>query len=306
MEDFRAVGQRVSNWGRWGDDDERGTTNLITPERVVAAAKLVRTGKVFDLGIPLDETGPQTGGGIRSNPVHLMSATGEGQNIKGGFRYTDDYIIMPLQCATQWDGLAHVFYDDHLYNGFPATAVTPRGAMHDSIDRQAKGITGRGVLLDIAALKGVAWLEAGYAITPADLEAAMARQGGVTVGAGDIMLFRTGARRMFLEHRDPAEFMGGEPGIGLECVDWLHERDVAAVGSDNYAIEVIPGENSDVFMTVHMVLIRDMGMTLGEIFDLEELAADCAADGVWEFFFSAPVLKVSRAVGSPINPLAIK
>ena len=104
----------------------------------------------------------------------------------------------------------------------------------------------------------------------------------------------------------PAEFMGGEPGLGLACVDWLHDRDVAAVCSDNYAIEVLPGENPDEFMTVHMVLIRDMGMTLGEIFDLEELAADCAADGVWEFFFSAPVLKVSRAVGSPINPLAIK
>jgi kynurenine formamidase len=211
-----------------------------------------------------------------------------------------------LQCATQWDALAHVYYDDQLYNGFPASDVTPRGAVHDSIDQQAKGITGRGVLLDIAALKGVPWLEAGYLITPEDLDAAIERQGGVAVGPGDILLFRTGWRRLFVEHGDAREFMGGEPGIGIACCDWLRERDVAALCSDNYAIEVLPGEDPSVLMAVHMVLIRDMGLSLGEIFDLEELAADCAADEVWEFFFCAPVLKVTRAVGSPINPLAIK
>lgn len=306
MEDFRSIGKRLSNWGRWGTDDERGTTNLITPERLVAAARLVRTGKVFDLGIPFDETGPQQGTGVRSNPLHLMSATGEGQQIKGGFHYSDDYIVMPLQCATQWDGLAHVFYDDQLYNGFPASDVTPRGALHDAIDAQGKGIAGRGVLLDIAALKSVPWLDAGYVITPDDLDAAIERQGGVDVGAGDILLFRTGWRRLFVEHHDPNEFMGGEPGLGIACCEWLKERDVAAVCSDNFAIEVLPNEDPDVLMAVHMVLIRDMGVTLGEIFDLEELAADCEADGVWDFFFTAPVLKVTRAVGSPINPLAIK
>ena len=106
MDDFRAVGERLSNWGRWGADDERGTTNLITPQRLVAAARLVRTGKVFDLGIPFDELGPQTGAGIRQNPLHFMTATGDAQDhIPGGFRYADDYVVMPLQCATQWDAL---------------------------------------------------------------------------------------------------------------------------------------------------------------------------------------------------------
>ena len=305
MEDFRELGKRLSNWGRWGAEDERGTLNLITPDKLVAAAGLVRKGAVFDLGIPFDDQGPQPGG-ARINPVHLMSQTGDTQVFPGGFRYADDYIFMPLQGASQWDALAHVYYDDQLYNGYPASDVTVVGAFHDTIDRIAKGVAGRGVLLDIARLRGVDWLEAGEVITPDDLEAAIAAQGGVDVGSGDILLFRTGWRRMFLEQKSAQEFMAGEPGLGQDCCEWLHEREIAAVCSDNWAIEVLPGEVPDVVLNVHMVLIRDMGLTLGEILDFEELAADCAADGVWEFFFCAPPLKVTRGVGSPINPLAIK
>lgn len=304
MEDFRELGKRLSNWGRWGNEDERGTLNLITPERLVAAAGLVRTGKVFDLGIPFDANGPQPGGG-RINPVHLMSQTGDTQVFPGGFRYADDYIFMPLQGASQWDALAHVYYDDHLYNGFPARDVTVVGAERCSIDRIAKGVAGRGVLLDIARLRGVDWLEAGAVITPDDLEAAERAQ-GVQVGGGDILLFRTGWRRFFLESGSPDEFMAGEPGLGQDCCEWLHEREVAVVCSDNWAIEVLPGEDPDALLQVHMVLIRDMGMTLGEILDFEELAQDCAEDGVWEFLFCAPPLKVTNGVGSPINPLAMK
>lgn len=304
MEDFRELGKRLSNWGRWGNEDERGTLNLITPELLVAAAGLVRTGKVFDLGIPFDANGPQPGGG-RINPVHLMSQTGDTQVFPGGFRYADDYIFMPLQGASQWDALAHVYYDDHLYNGFPARDVTVVGAERCSIDRIAKGVAGRGVLLDIARLRGVDWLEAGDVITPDDLEAAERAQ-GVEVGTGDILLFRTGWRRFFLESGSPDEFMAGEPGLGQDCCEWLHDREVAVVCSDNWAIEVLPGEDPDALLQVHMVLIRDMGMTLGEILDFEELAEDCAEDGVWEFLFCAPPLKVTNGVGSPINPLAMK
>jgi kynurenine formamidase len=305
VEDVRELGARLRNWGRWGPDDERGTLNFITPERLVAAARLVREGKIFDLGIPFDENGPQPGGG-RINPVHLMSQTGDTQVFPGGFKYADDYIFMPLQGATQWDSLAHVYYDDQIYGGFPSSDVTVVGAFHCTIDKIAKGVAGRGVLLDIARLKGVDWLDHGYAVTPDDLEGAMAAQGGVEVGPGDIVVFRTGWRRFFLERGSPQEFMAGEPGLGQDCCEWLHARDVAAVCSDNWAIEVLPGENPEALFNVHMVLIRDMGMTLGEILDLEELTADCAADGVWEFFFCAPPLKVTKGVGSPINPLAMK
>lgn len=304
VEDFRSIGRRVSNWGRWGADDERGTVNLITPERLVAAAGLVRTGRIFDLGIPFDANGPQPGGG-RINPVRLMSETGADQVFPGAFRYADDYVFMPLQGASQWDGLAHVYYDDQLYNGYPASDVGPHGAKHDSIDKQGKGIAGRGVLLDIARLKGRDWLDLGTVITPDDLEEAE-REHGVRVGAGDILLFRTGWRRKFLTDHDAAGFMAGEPGLGMACAQWLHDREVAAVCSDNWAIEVLPGEIEGEVLNVHMVLIRDMGMTLGEILDFEELSADCAADGVYEFFFCAPPLKFTAAVGSPINPLAMK
>lgn len=302
--DFRELGKKLSNWGRWGAEDERGTTNFVTPDKLVRAGTMIKQGKIFDLGIPFGEDGPQPGGG-RINPVHLMSQTGDTQIFPGGFKYADDYIFMPLQGATQWDSLAHVYYDDKIYNGFAASDVTVVGTMHDSIDKQAKGIAGRGVLLDIARLKGVEWMEAGVVITPEDFEAAMAAQ-NVQVGSGDIVLFRTGWRKKFLVEKSPTEFMAGEPGIGIEMCEWLHAREVAAIASDNWAIEVLPGQDPDAVFNVHCVLIRDMGMTLGEILDLEELAADCAADGVYEFFFCAPPLKVTRAVGSPINPLAIK
>jgi kynurenine formamidase len=304
MEEFRTLGKRLSNWGRWGPDDERGTVNLITPERLVAASKLVRRGAIFDLGIPMDGNGPQPGGN-RINPVHLMRETGDGQNFPGGFHFADDYIFMPLQGSSQWDALAHVYYDDQLYNGFPASSVGLHGTDRDSIDKLAKGIAGRGVLLDIARLKGVDWMEAGQIITPADLDGAAGAQ-GVEVKPGDIVLVRTGWRRKFVTESDAKAFMSGEPGLGQACCEWLHSRQVAVVCSDNWAIEVLPGESPDVILPVHMVLIRDIGMTLGEILDFDELAADCVADGVWEFFFCGPPLKFTRAVGSPINPLAIK
>jgi kynurenine formamidase len=304
VEDFRAMGERLRNWGRWGEQDERGTVNLITPERLVAAAALIRQGKVFDLGIPFDGDGPQPGGG-RINPVRLMSETGADQLFPGGFKYADDFVFMPLQGASQWDSLAHVYYDDRLYNGYPASDVGPHGARHNSIDKQAKGIAGRGVLLDVARVHGVEWLDAGYAITPDDLDRA-AEAHHVEVRAGDIVAFRTGWRKKFLTEHDARAFMAGEPGLGQACAEWLHRHDVAAVCSDNWAVEVLPGEVEDQVFNVHMVLIRDMGMTLGEILDLEELSADCAEDGVYEFFFCAPPIKFTAAVGSPINPLAIK
>lgn len=304
MEDFRSVGRRLSNWGRWGPDDERGTLNLITPERIVAAGGLVRQGKIISLGIPFDSNGPQPGT-FRNNPVRLMSETGSDMGM-GSFRFTDDWVFMPLQAATHWDALAHVYYDDHLYNGFPADTISAHGAARDGIDKAAKnGIAGRGVLLDIARLKGVDWLQPGEVISPADLDAACAAQ-GVEVRAGDIVLLRTGWWRKFLSDRDRLGWIAGEPGLGIACCDWLWTRDVAAVCADNYGIEAMPAESEGEMYPLHLVLIRDMGMMLGEVFDLEELAADCAADGVYEFLFAGPPIEFTHAVGSPVNPLAIK
>jgi kynurenine formamidase len=310
-DDFRRIGEKVRNWGRWGDDDQIGTLNFITPERLVAAAGLVKRGATFDLGIPFDSAGPQLGKHGRNNPLHVMTEIGVDQDFPGPFRYADDYIVMPLQGASQWDGLSHVFYDDKMYNGYPSSEVTEHGAKTLGIEHVGKGVAGRGVLLDVARHKGVKWLEMGEVITPEDLDATAAAQ-GIEVQSGDILCVRTGWRQKFLA--DGAEsFMIGEPGVGMGSAEWLYEKEVAAIACDNWAVEVLNpkdgifiGEIEDMVLNLHCVLIRDMGLTLGEILDFDELAEDCAADGVWEFFFCGPPLKVTGAVGSPVNPLAMK
>lgn len=308
MDKVRDLARRVSNWGRWGKEDERGTLNLITPDVVRQAAGCVRSGRVFSLGLAFGPEGPQSGTVVgRFNPQHYMTAIGAPFGAPGGFHYSDDVICMPLQCATQWDSLAHVHYDGLLYNGVSAeAALSASGAAKNGIDKLAvNGIVSRGVLLDIARLHGVERLAPSTVITPADLDAALARQ-RVALRSGDILIVRTGHLRVFLEGGDKEVYLWQGPGLGIACVEWLHEREVAAVCADNTAIEVMPCEDPAVFYPVHLLGIRDMGMPFGEMFELETLAEDCARDGQWDFLFSAPPLKVSGGIGSPINPLAVK
>ncbi len=141
-------------------------------------------------------------------------------------------------------------------------------------------------------------------IDPPFLNAVSSKQ-GVELRAGDILLVRTGWIRHISVDRDVEAYWRGEPGLALECAEWLHHRDVAAVAADNWGVEVVRPDRVG-GMPLHAVLIRDMGMTLGEIFNFEQLAEDCRKDHVWEFFFTAPPLKVVGGVGSPITPLAIK
>jgi kynurenine formamidase len=308
MEDFRLVGKRLSNWGRWGAADRIGTLNHITPARLASAARLARDGRLFDLGLPVSARGIQVGLTGRINPVHVMSMTPPDLSGRAdGMIVADDAIFMPLQSVTQWDGLGHVGYDGCLYNGVAASTVTTMsGSTQLSIDQIAqRGVAGRAVLLDIARLLDVDRLAAGQGISVADLEAAERRQ-AVRVTPGDIVLIRTGWIRHFLIDRNAPAYWSGEPGLAFECAAWLHSREVAAVASDNWGIEVMPPNDTNFHMPLHCVLIRDMGMTLGEIFDLDALARDCADDGRWEMFFCAPPLKVVGGVGSPITPLAMK
>jgi kynurenine formamidase len=289
---------------------------LITADKVAAAGRLIRRGATFSLGAPIIGDCVQGSPRLRMQPVHMMTMVPGDLQLRDGAGFADDVIMMPLQSGTQWDGLAHCFYDGQMYNGYPSTNITAFGrAMRLGIDRIGDGVVGRGVLLDIAAEKGVEYLPAGCAIGPRDLAAAEERQ-GVRVGAGDILLVRTGWRRKLasatrrpgpaVEVDSTRLLLAPEPGLSQESCAWLHERNVAAVASDNHALEVIPVEDARATLPVHCILIRDMGMTLGELFDLETLAADCAADGVSEFFFAAPPIKVTRGLGSPINPIAIK
>src|SRR3989475_2875903 len=197
-EALRKIALQVRNWDKWGPDDELGTLNYITPERIATACRLATTGKVFALGIPLERNGPQSGTRQRFNPIHTMFRDGgdapktpaEVKDMQG-YGGSDDWIVMPLQCVTQWDSLAHIFYEGKMYNGYDATLVTSSGAAKNSIDKTRDKIAGRGVLLDVARYKGVRALEPGYAITVADLEATAAAA-HVTVQRGDLLLIRTG------------------------------------------------------------------------------------------------------------------
>jgi kynurenine formamidase len=193
-----------------------------------------------------------------------------------------------------------------MYNGYDAALVTSSGAAKNSIDKTKSRLAGRGVLLDVARQKGVKALEPGYAITVADLEATAAAQ-RVEVLPGDLLLVRTGHMSRYLDRNDWRHYdLDPFPGVSVHTAPWLHARQVAAIASDNYAVEVRPSEIAGFRNPFHVVAIPNMGLTLGEIFFLEDLAADCAADGRYAFLLVAPPLPVTRAVGTPINPYALK
>lgn len=301
---FARIGAELSNWGRWGEDDQLGTLNFITPERVATAAGLIRNGTVFDLSLALDENGPQPGGNGRYNLQHTMTLRSE-RGVAGMAAF-DDEARLALQGSTQWDSLAHVGYDGMLYNGVPVESVSEAGASLNSIDQVVERIVGRGVLLDVARALGVDELPGGFEITPAHLEQAEA-SAGITADSGDILLIRTGWTRLFhRSERDAYMDRTYAPGLGLDCCAWLYEREIAAIAADTQAVEVKPPRDGEATHPLHMVLIRDMGMTLGELFDLEVLSEACASDGRYDFFLCAPPLKITGAVGSPVTPLAIK
>ena len=310
---LRKLALQVRNWGRWGPQDEIGTLNYITPDAIVQACRLVTAGKVFALGIPLQRQGPQSGTRARFNPIHTMFRDGgdapkdaAGVIEMQGYGGSDDWIVMPLQCVTQWDSLAHVFDSGKMYNGYDAALVTSSGAAKNSIDKTKDKIVGRGVLLDVARHKGVPALAPGYAITVADLEATAAAQ-RVEVRSGDILLVRTGFMSTYLKKGSWNHFdLDESPGVSVHTAPWLHARQVAAIASDNYAVEVRPSELPPFRSPFHICAIPNMGLTLGEIFFLEDLAADCAADGRYAFLLVAPPLPVTNAVGTPINPYAMK
>ncbi len=306
-ESFKHVGAELSNWGRWGGDDQVGTLNFITPEVRANAARLIQTGETVDLGMPLDSNGPHSGRGwgLRFNPIHRMTQILTDCVMPAGAMAADDVITMPLQAGTQWDALSHVGYDGEIYNGYAAASMTAAdGATKNSFDLVVDRLIGRGVLLDIAKLRGVDIMEGGDEITPEDLSRAALEQ-GVEVRPGDILLVRTGWYQHYL-NGDHSTYLGpDEPGLGFSTCAWLHERKVAAVAADNFAVEVRPSGIDGVLAPMHMVLIRDLGMTMGEMFNLEHLSETCERLNRWEFFLCGIGIKVSRSVGSPVNPIAI-
>jgi kynurenine formamidase len=302
---FTELAEAVNNWGRWGAADERGTLNLITPGLVREAAASVRDGKRFALALPMSEAGPQLGFVAgRTNPIRTTIAR---QELLGddptGVRFNDDAVSMGVQAATHLDALAHVSYDNRMYNGFPTSVVDQTGATRLGAEKLG-AIVSRGVLLDLARAAGVERLDGGCALTTDDLDRAE-ELAKVHVGAGDIVLLRTG--QIQLQHAgDRMAYCISTAGPSMQTVRWFRDRDVALVATDNLSFEVFPGEVDGLFLPVHMLHIVEMGLVQGQNFDFEELSADCADDGRYSFLINATPEPIVHAAGAPVTPVVLK
>jgi kynurenine formamidase len=284
------------NWDRWGPDDERGALNHIDAAAVKRAARLVSSGQVISLAQPLSARTPFPP--HRAGMQHFMGRSGgdyaAGARRPGGFQFAEDTLLMPAHIGTHIDALCHAWYDDQLYNGFPGAGTRgTTGAARCGIDKMGP-IAARGILLDIAAVRGEA-LPDGTAIGVDDLVQA-ARIAGDEPAPGDVVLIRTG----WAERQAATVAFDSEPGIDLAAALWLAEHEVAVVGADNFAVEVLPFAAGTVF-PVHQRLIRDFGIPLLEGLVLRSLAAT----GRYTFLFAASPLPVVGGTGSPISPLAI-
>ncbi|WP_374633461.1 cyclase family protein [Ferrovibrio sp.] len=314
LADLDAAAERFKNWGRWGAEDQVGTLNFTQPDDIVAAAGLVKSGKVISLALNYDSNGPQGAKGgfasARFNPIHLMLKTGvdafagvlDGRKV----RAADDIIIMPLQCGTQWDALSHVFYKNYMWNGNDCRLVGSSGASKAGIEHTKGKMVGRGVLLDIARVEGLETLPDGFSIEAEHLDKA-AKMHGVEIRRGDYLIVRTGQMESKLKAGNWDGYSGGDaPGLSFDTLQWVYDKQIAAVATDTWGVEVRPNNSDDAVQPFHWIAIPMMGLTLGEMFLLRDLADDCASDGRYEFLFVGPALPFSGAVGSPTNPLAIK
>ena len=262
-------GERYSNWQRWGPDDQLGTLNFITRERVRTACALPRTGRAISCALPYEADGDAALD--RSDPIE-----------------------------TGWTALTQVAHDGRTYNDRAC------GAASDSIAQARDRVIGRGVLLDLPRYTRLPWLDDGTRITPSDLDLC-AESFGVTIERGDIVLVQTGMMKRCLQQKSWKGYCGGPaPGLSVHCARWIYEREIAALATDTWGVEVRPNETKDCFQPLHMISLRNTGLLLGEIFALDDLADACAEDGSYSFLFVAPPLPITGAVGSPINPLAIK
>ena len=303
-DEMRSVYEAVKNWGRWGADDERGALNLITPEKRREAAACVIAGESVSCSLEL---------AVRSsieNPspaLHMMIQAGDDCLIpEAGFESVMDFVGVAFHgmATSHLDALCHVFVDGQMYNGFSKHEVKSTGARRGSVMAAKDGIVSRGVLLDIPRLLGVDWLDPATAITIEQLEAAEQAQ-DVRVAAGDVLLVGTGrdARRQAEGPWSPIET--GLAGLHPECVAWLRERDVAVLGGDGVS-DALPNSGiEDWPMPVHQCGLVGIGLHLLDNLRLDGLAEACARHGRWAFQFMTAPLRVEKATGSPVNPIAV-
>jgi kynurenine formamidase len=298
----------LSNWGRWGAEDELGTINLITPARRVAAAGLVRDGVSVTCARPIvtDITADTS-----FQPLRFMVDSGEGRDSASPERLlqrrgASEFIGMVFHgyTITHVDAPSHYFWEGKFYNGRSCNLVTSReGATVESIEVLRDGVVSRGILLDVAETRGARWMGPGEGVMPEDLEAAE-RTAGVRVESGDILLVRTGyyARRVAEGPVHPLQ--AGSPALHVACAPWLRERGAAMIGTDTHN-DIHPPPYPAMGNSFHVVALVAMGLWLIDNANLEDLARACAARRRWEFLLAVAPLRLRNVTGSPVNPIAV-
>ena len=298
---------QLSNWGRWGPEDSAGTLNFIDDAKRRAAAGLVVEGQSVSCSLRLGTA--QQPDQILGAPQRLMIVTGEDahpsdppeQAAWGPMEYFG--LAFHGFTVTHVDSLCHCVWKGRMYNDRPASLVTSRsGGLENSVLAASDGVSTRGVILDIAGLKGVDWLEPGTGVFPADLDAAAARQ-GVEITSGDAVLLRTGYGRRRRELGAEDMLAVGQSGWHVASLPWVHEHEVAVIGSDT-SQEVFPSGYDDPVLPVHVVGIVAMGLWLLDNLDLEDATAVCERLGRWDFQFAMHPLLIEGGTGSPVNPIA--
>jgi kynurenine formamidase len=305
--EFEQIFESVKNWGRWGDDDELGTLNYLTPEKVRAAAALVRSGRRVSLAIPINKkAGPD-------NPMQAALLLVQGHDVPvddSKVRFGLDWFGMAAHgdTHTHVDALCHISYGGLTYNGRTAAEVLPSsGATAQDIAVYHQGVVGRGVLLDIPRHRGVNWLEPGEFVRRFELEECAEAQ-GVELGEGDLLVFRTGHHRRRLElgawDNNPPPQGEGKAGLHVDAIPWMHERRIAAFLPDGDG-ETVPSVVEGVTYPIHPLQVVAMGMLVSDSLQFEELAPACEEEGRWEFMVVGLPLRLPGGTGSPWNPIAM-
>jgi len=311
VEEVRA---RVSNWGRWGDDDQRGCANLLDEAAARRGTACVRTGERISLALPLGPDGPQVGQPAhRSNPVlEPLVVNQRDPHAPGVWAASDDAVHMATCAGTHVDTLAHVSYDGLIWNGFPASSVSPETGASVCGAETLTPIMTRGVVVDLGRLRGVEALDEidpGYAVTGDDLDEAYAAA-GLRPEPGDVVLLRTGSVRHLHAGRRELYTLGDRyrfPGPSLGSVEWVRRHDLAGLFTDTYAYEAFPPPSEDWSDTlcVHMLHLRDIGLLQGQNWDLEALSARCAEEARWDVLLVATPEPIVGATSAPVSPVAV-
>ena len=288
--------EKISNWGKWGKEDQRGALNYITAAKRVAAAKLAQAGEVVSCAQPLaTKPGPDV-----TQPVqHMMLHVGAPVAALDYFGIASHGFAI-----THLDALCHVFWEGKMYNGYSMREVTPAGARKCAIDVTRDGIVSKGVLLDIPKVRKVDFLEPGDAIYPEELDAAE-KLHGAKVEEGDVLLIRTGRHLRAKVKGATSARREGLAGLDAACLPWLHERKIALLGCDGVS-DCTPSHYAPEFeMPVHVGTLVMMGVHLLDNADLEALSTACAKHNRYEFLFTMAPLILERGTASPVNPIAL-